>query len=200
MTKTSYSRAHPGRYAAVIDWETTGSSWGGDSTVDYQGIAYGMVICDTDTWEPVDELYRELHFDETKYKWTDGAEKVHGLSREHLAEFGVSREEGLADMLELILKYIGANNKILVVGHNVDFDIAFTDQLARDFGVELKFHHVKVDTSGMAFVMLGKYKSDDVFPFFCGERAATHNALDDAKMTLTVVNGLKQLVKAALEG
>ena len=195
-----YSKAHPGALAMVIDWETTGSSWGGDSTIDYQGIAFGVVICDTDTWEPVAELYRELHFDETKYKWTEGAQKVHGLSREHLAEFGVSREEALADLLELILQYIGANNKILVVGHNADFDIAFTHQLAHDFGVELKFHHVKVDTSGLSFAMIGKYKSDDVFPFFCGERAKTHNALDDAKMTLTVVRSFKQLVQLALQG
>ena len=197
--KRAYSKAHPGKYALVLDFETTGSSFGGDSSVDYQAISFGAVITDTETWEPVATLYREMHFDDTKYKWTDGAEKIHGLSRAHLAEHGVPREEALADLLELIIEYIGSQGKILLVGHNVEFDRSFLHQLANDFDVPLVLHHVMIDTSGMGFVMIGKYKSNDVFDFFCGERAATHNALDDALMCLTVVRSLKQLVQAALE-
>lgn len=196
----AYSKAHPGKYGLAIDWETTGSNWGGDSTQDYQGIAYGAVIFDTETFEPVKTLYREMHFDESKYKWTDGAEKVHGLSREHLALHGVPREEALADLLELIAEFIGTESKILFLGHNVDFDIDFTDQLARDFCIKLKVHHVKIDTSGMSFVVIGEYKSDKVFAFFEGEdRAKQHNALDDCLMALNAVKTIKALVQASLE-
>lgn len=192
-----YSRASPGKFALCIDWETTGSNFGGDSHIDYQGIAFGAIIFDTETFEPVETLYRELHFDDTKYKWTEGAEKIHGLSREHLAEHGVSREEALVDLLELITRYIGTN-KILFLGHNVDFDIDFTLQLAGDFGIVLPVHHVKIDTSGMGFAIIGKYKSDDVFGFFCGERAEKHNALDDASMTLTAVRSMRQVFHEAV--
>ena len=197
-TNRTYSKAHPGQKALCIDWETTGSNFGGDSTVDYQGIAYGAIIFDTETFEPVEKLYRELHFDETKYKWTEGAEKIHGLSREHLAANGVPREEGLADLLDLILRHIGPNNKILFLGHNCDFDIDFTLQLARDFDIELKVHHVKIDTAGLGFALLGKYRSDDVFPIFCGERPKVHNALGDAEMALTCVRTIKQVFEEAL--
>ena len=201
MAKTTYSRVHPGKFALAIDWETTGSNFGGDSTIDYQGIAYGAVIFDTETLEPVETLYRELHFDDTKYKWTDGAEKIHGLSREHLAANGVSREEGLADLLDLILRFIGTESKIMFLGHNVDFDICFTQQLARDFGVELKIHHVKLETSGAAFILIGKYRSDDVFEFFTGAvREGSHNALDDALITLETARNMRTLIQAALEG
>jgi len=200
LTKTTYSKAHPGKYGLAIDWETTGSNWGGDSTVDYQGIAYGAVIFDTDTFEPVKTLYREMHFDSTKYKWTEGAQKVHGITQEHLAAHGISREEALADLLELIAEFIGTESKILFLGHNCDFDIDFTNQLARDFGIALKVHHVKIDTSGLGFATIGRYKSDDVFRFFeSEERAKVHNALDDALMALNVVKSVKGLVQLALQ-
>jgi DNA polymerase III epsilon subunit-like protein len=196
----TYSKAHPGLYGLAIDWETTGSNWGGDSTKDYQGIAFGAIIFNTETFEPVAELYRELHFDSSKYQWTDGAEKIHGLSREHLKLHGVPREEALADLLELIDGKIGASNKILFLGHNCDFDIDFTDQLARDFGISLKVHHVKIDTSGLGFATIGEYKSDKVFAFFEGEdRPKQHNALGDAHMALNVVRSIKALVQASLQ-
>lgn len=197
MTNTVYSRNHPGKYGLCIDWETTGSNFGGDSTIDYQGIAFGAIIFDTETFEPVDALYKEMHFDDKKYKWTDGAEKIHGLTREHLKTNGVPREEALAELLDLILKYIGTN-KILVLGHNADFDIAFTNQLASDFDIELKFHHVNIDTSSLGFVTIGKYRSNDVFSFFYGEREKVHNALDDANMALTVARSIRTIFKEAL--
>lgn len=194
-----YSKHHPGKYCLFIDWETTGADFdSGKSSERYQGISFGAVIADSETFEPVETLYRELHFDETKYGWTDGAEKIHGLSREHLAQHGVSREEGLIDLLELIQKYIGAQAKICIGGHNVSFDIDFTRQLASDFGITLNFHHVMIETSQLAFVAIGLYRSDDVFPFFGAEVRGNHNALDDALQSLAVARGIKQLVQTAL--
>ncbi|WP_407303464.1 hypothetical protein [Acinetobacter sp.] len=200
MTKAAYSRHSPGLFSLAIDWETSGSNFGGDSTKDYQGISYGAVIFNTETLEPVETLYRELQFDETKYKWSMEAEKIHGLSREHLAANGVSREEALADLLELLLKYIGAESKIMFLGHNVMFDIDFTQQLANDFGITLKVHHVMLETSGAGFITIGKYKSNDVFEFFTGKvRDGSHNALDDALMALETARNMRALMKAALE-
>jgi DNA polymerase III epsilon subunit-like protein len=191
-----YSKAHPGKYGLLIDWETTGSNFGGDSSIDYQGITFGAVVFDTTTFEEVDALYRELHFDDSKYKWTDGAEKIHGKSREYLAEHGVPREEALADLMELILKYWAPGSKILVAGHNVSFDNDFTTQLFRDFGLDesLKFHHVVVDTSGISFVCIGEYKSDAVFKILggLGDRGA-HNALEDSRATLAVLRTVRQV-------
>jgi DNA polymerase III epsilon subunit-like protein len=195
-----YSKAHPGQHALVIDWETTGSDFGGDSSVAYQGIAFGVIVADTQTWEEVDTLYRELHFDETKYKWTDGAEKIHGLSRAHLAEHGVPREEALADLLELLLKYWAPGQKIMLIGHNASFDRDFTEQLFRDFGVEILIHHVMPDSSQLGFVLMGEYKSDVVFDLLGGiDKRNLHNALEDARACLTCLRNAKQIFTAGLE-
>ena len=199
MTKTKYSRHHPGLYALAIDWETSGATFGGDSTIDHQGLAFGAVIFDTETLEPVETLYRELYFDESRYKWTESAAKIHGLSQEYLLENGVSREQGLIDLLELIAKHIGTESKICFLGHNVDFDIDFTDQLARDHGIKLKIHHVKMETSGAAFILTGQYKSDAVFEYFTGKvRDGAHNALDDALMALETARNMREIHNTAM--
>lgn len=195
-----YSRAHPGKYALVIDWETSGSTFGGDSSVDHQGLSFGAVIADTSTWEPVETLYVELHFDETKYKWTDKAQEIHGLSREHLAANGVPREEALAMLIELLLKYFAPGSKIMLIGHNAGFDADFTFQLFRDFGLleHFNLHHVMPDSSALAFVLIGDYKSDIVFEKLAfTEKRKEHNALDDALICLTVLRNAKQIFQAA---
>jgi DNA polymerase III epsilon subunit-like protein len=199
MTRT-YTKAHPGAYGLAIDWETTGSNFGGDSTKDYQGISFGAIIFDTETLEPVEDLYCLLQFDDTKYKWSNEAERIHGLTREHLAQHGMPRDEALANLLDLILRYIGSDSKVMFLGHNVAFDVDFTHQLCRDFGMELKVHHVMLETSGTAFLLIGKYKSDDVFEFFTGKtREGSHNALDDAHMALETARNMKLIMSTALE-
>jgi DNA polymerase III epsilon subunit-like protein len=196
-----YSKAHPGSKGLLLDWETTGSNFGGDSSIDYQGITFGGVVFDTTTYEELDSIYCELQFDDTKYKWTDGAEKIHGKSREYLAEHGIPREEGLAQLLELLLKHWAPGSKILMAGHNVGFDNDFTAQLFRDHEMEGEFrpHHVVVDTSGIAFVLTGEYKSDIVFELLggLGERKE-HNALEDARATLAVLRNVRQIFEGNL--
>lgn len=191
-----YSKAHPGKYGLLLDWETSGSDFGGDSSKEYQGITFGAIVFDTTTFEEVDSLYRELQFDDTKYKWTETAEKIHGKTREYLVEHGVPREEALIDLMEMIIKYWPPASKILTAGHNVSFDNDFTMQLFRDFGLEdaLKFHHVVVDTSGIGFVCIGEYKSDTVFNLLGGlEERKEHNALEDARATLAVLRTVREV-------
>lgn len=191
-----YSKAHPGKYGLLIDWETSGSDFGGDSSIKYQGLTFGAVVFDTTTFEEVDSIYCELHFDDTKYQWTEGAEKIHGKSREYLAEHGIPREEGLVALLELITKYWAPGSKILVAGHNVSFDNDFTMQLLRDFDLAdaIKFHHVTIDTSGLGFVLIGEYKSDKVFEILGGAAArGAHNSLEDARITLAVLRTARQV-------
>jgi len=191
-----YSKSHPGKYGLLIDWETSGSDFNGDSSIEHQGITFGAVVFDTTTFEEVDTLYREVHFDDKKYKWTETAEKIHGITREYLAEHGVPREEALADLMELILKYWPPGSKILSAGHNVSFDNDFTMQLFRDHGLgdAMKFHHVVVDTSGIGFVAIGEYKSDVVFKMLGGlDDRGAHNALEDARATLAVLRTVRQV-------
>jgi DNA polymerase III epsilon subunit-like protein len=198
--KNTYSRHHPGKFGLMIDWETSGSDFGGDSSKNYQGIAFGAVIFNTQTFEEQDTLYRELHFSPTKYKWSEDAEKIHGLTREQLLSNGVSREEGLSDLLEFLLKYFAPNTKIMIAGHNVGFDADFTNQLFEDHGIEIMFHHVMLDSSSLAFALIGEYKSDVVFETLAGlSKRDCHNALADARACLAVFRSAKQIFTIGME-
>ena len=198
----------PQKYGLCIDWETSGATWGGDSSKDYQGLAFGAIVFDTATFEPVEKLYREIKFNADKYQWSEGAQKIHGLTIEYLEEHGVSQEDAATDLLELILKYFGPDSKVMFLGHNPEFDRRFTDQLVAtvefEFSVEKKhpeftqiqLHHVVLDTSALGFITFGLYKSDLLFDKIGFEQRGDHNALQDAEQTLQtcqVDQGLVQL-------
>lgn len=211
---TTYSRFHPGKFSLWADWETSGADFdnGFENTFTrFQGLQVGFVIADNETLEEVDSLKVTFKFD-PGYEWQDGAEKVHGLSREFLEANGVTQEEGLATMIEFIVKYFGDevihvldgqqksfSKKVQVGGHNIDFDIAATQALFKKFGLRLSIHHVKMETSGAAFIAIGEYKSNKVFEFFGGEKRGNHDALDDARLALAAARGIRELCAAALE-
>ena len=197
-------------FILVMDWETTGADWDKDSHIDYQGIAFGAIVAKADTFEAVDELYCEIKFNDKKWQWTDSAEKIHGLSREHLAEHGMSQEDAAAALLELILKYWGPDGKVMFLGHNPRFDIGFTRQLLNEVGVEfsdkrhadpsaevlIELHHVVLDSSALGFITTGLFKSDLLFEKMGFEKRGDHNALQDAHMTLGTCATIRALVEA----
>lgn len=199
------------KFGLCLDWETSGATWGGDSSIDYQGLTFGAVVFDTETLEPVKTLYCEIKFDGEQYKWSEDAERIHGKSREYLEENGVTQEEAAHQLAELILEFFGTG-KVMFMGHNAGFDIRFTNQLMQvldiEFSVERKtnakgwieVHHVVLDTSSIGFVALGLYKSDLLFDAIGLEERAEHNALTDALYTLQTANAIRQLVTATLEG
>ena len=78
------------------------------------------------------------------------------------------------------------------------FDIAAMKQLLVPHGVMPELHHVVLDTSPLGYLTVGKYRSNDLFEMFIGGRADTHDALDDARMTLTVARTIRQLMNEAL--
>lgn len=210
MSKSIYKKQQTPTRGLCIDWETSGATWGGDSSKDYQGLSFGAIVFDTETFEPVEKLYREIKFNADKYQWSDGAEKIHGLSREYLEENGVSQEDAATDLLELILKYFGPESKVMFLGHNPEFDRRFTNQLLGsvefEFSVErvnldfthIQLHHVVLDTSALGFITLGLYKSDLLFEKMGFEDRGDHNALIDAEQTLMTCYIIKNLIKSAL--
>ena len=199
MTQPVYSRAHPGKYLLVIDTETTGSTFGTyeETFSKYQVIALGLIVATTDTFEPVAKMYVEIKFDDRKYQWSMDAERIHGITREHLEINGKSNEDAAADVAEFIFTHFGIS-RVMVLGHNVGFDIAALNQLLAPHEVMPQIHHVNIDTASLGFVTIGAYKSNDVFKFFYGDRTEIHNALDDANMALTVARSIRAIFKEAL--
>lgn len=211
MTQTTKKPAQIPQFGLAIDWETSGSTWGGDSSIKHQGVAVGIIVFKTDTFEAVEELYLEIKFD-PKYVWSDEAEKIHGLTREYLEENGVTQEEAAQQLIELIVKYWGTKPKVMLLGHNTEFDRRFTNQLTKTVGVEfsverqdeatcpvwIQLHHVMLDTSACSFIVSGVYRSDEMFSMIGFDAHGAHNALDDIRMTLDTAAVFRALMREAL--
>lgn len=168
-----------------LDFETTGSEWGGDSSAKYQGISFGAIAFNTRTFEEIDAIYVEIKFDSSKYEWTNSAEAIHGLSREYLDIHGLDREDAAITLAEFILKYSGTE-PVVLLSHNTRFDEAFIRQLLGDFEIPFQSHPCQLDTSGTSFLCLGINNSNKMFEFFGMDKRGAHNALEDARMTLCV--------------
>lgn len=198
------------KYGLAIDWETSGATWGGDSSKEYQGLSFGAIVFNTSDFSPVEELYRVIKFKPDRYKWSPEAAAIHGMSVDFLERTGISQEDAAVDLAELILKYWGPDSKVMLLGHNTEFDRRFTNQLLNsieiEFSVEketrlsswVQVHHVVLDTSSLGFITLGLYKSDLLFEKIGFEARGDHNALDDVRMTLQTAAAIKQLVTIAL--
>lgn len=158
------------KYGICIDWETSGAEWGQTRKIVYgkkhQGISFGAVVFDARTLTPIETLYREIQFDGTKWEWSAEAEAIHGLSREYLATNGITQEEAAIDLADLILRYFGPptqQNYVHFLGHNVYFDVAFTEQLLDPFGLMFNVSHTILDSSCVGFFTVEEYKSDRLF-------------------------------------
>lgn len=182
-----------------IDWETSGSDFARGHSADiFQGISFGAAIFNTRTFDIIDTLYREVKFDSSKYQWSMDAQRIHGLSREYLEEHGISREDACCDLVEFMLKYLGPSPKVMVLGHNVAYDISYTRQLLGDFGVEFDTHHVQLDTACLSFIHFGTYKSDHLFEIMGFEHRQQHNALEDVFLTIEAAKTFKLITQEAL--
>jgi hypothetical protein len=188
------------KFGFGIDWETSGSTWGSDSTVDYQGLSFGAVIFDLATFEPVDQLYCEIKFDDAKYKWSDGAQKIHGLTREHLAANGMTAEDAAVALMSMFVKYFAPDEFVFILGHHADFDIKFTAQLLEPLGIMFKIGATIIDTAGTGLIMFGIHKSEDLFQFLGLPARTTHNALEDIILTLQAAKVMRSIADAALAG
>ncbi len=186
-------------YGFAIDWETSGSAWGEDSTVNYQGVSFGVAIFRLDDFEVVDTLYQEIKFDATKYLWSPQAEKIHGLSQTHLAEHGVEPEVAAVELMSMFVKYFAPDEYVYILGHHVDFDIAFTEQLLKPFDIMFKIGATRIDTSGTGLIMFGIHKSEDLFNFLGLPARTTHNALEDVLLTVEAAKTMRMITSSVLE-
>jgi DNA polymerase III epsilon subunit-like protein len=190
----------------AIDWETTGYSK--PTEVDghfvgyaknYQGIALGAVVFDLETFNPVDTYYVEIKYDPSK-TWSDGAEKIHGLSKAHLEEHGLAEQDAAVEFMNWLLKYFMPDEEILIMGHNKDFDISFLHAFLDKFGVMPKVWYRGINTVDLGIVAFGICKSDQLFDKLGLPPRQDHNALEDALYTLEVARTIKALVNYALDG
>lgn len=195
-------------YILACDFETTGLAFGSlDPTFDpktgdkFQAVSCGLIVASAKTLKPIEKLYVEIQHDES-YVWTDGAEKVHGLSREYLKKNGLSRFDAATKIIKFIEKYYGPVEdirKIVMAGHNVaTFDRYFLIELCAELGIELKIGNRHLDTFSNGFVLWGTTDSDEVFDVM-GVVREEHNALEDAELSLNTLRYMRQWFRQGAE-
>jgi DNA polymerase III epsilon subunit-like protein len=191
----------------VVDVETSGYASGCDdasydpTTGDtYQIVSIGLIVANAQTLKPIEELYVEVKWDGVS-KWNAGAQKVHGLSLEHLEEHGLSSSDAVVEIASLIINHWGPTGNVVLLGHNVaTFDIWFLKRLLRSEGLEIRFSNRTIDSNGVGFSVFSTFNSDDLFlQIGCEARdPAKHNALDDAKQSLSVIRTVRALSNTML--
>jgi len=183
------------KHVLAMDCETTGFNGKGDDVSSgHQAVAWGLIVADTVTLKPVEELYLEIKWNDfskeaklVNPKFGVEAEGIHGLTYEYLEKHGIEESVAVEKIGNMILKYWSPENHIRTLGHNVHiFDMPFLRSMFRRHGINLQFGSRHYCSSSLGFGIMGTYNSDDLFELFGFEKRDDHkhNALDDAHMSL----------------
>jgi oligoribonuclease (3'-5' exoribonuclease) len=188
----------------AIDTETSGLFFGSDdpsynqkTKQTHQLLSIGLIVVDAITLAPIEELYVEVKWDPSN-QWDTGAEKVHGLSRQYLEENGVSTSEAVELIANLLISHWGPSAAIHILGHNPQFDLAFLRRLLRTEELEFRWGNKMVDTNSIGFVVFNTHNSDDLFESIGAKTRGQHNALEDIRNSLKVVQVTRQLADIML--
>jgi len=177
----------------AIDCETTGLDWDADDPSNgHQAVSWGMIVADGKTLKPIEELYVEIKWnnDSKETKKTDpefgvSAANIHGLTYEYLEKNGITEEEAVVKIANLIIKYWGPTAQVKTLGHNVHvFDVPFLRAMFRRYNIELPLGSRHYDSNSVGFVTVGAYISDALFDTMGFDSRNSHNALEDAHMAL----------------
>jgi len=196
-------------FLLAIDCETTGLNFSfDDPSVGHQTVSWGIIVADATTLKPIEELYVEIKWNEQSKKAREKdpkfgkkAELIHGLTYEYLEENGVTEDEAVVAIANLILKYWGPTVSIRTLGHNVHtFDMPFLRDLFRRVGIELKFGNRHYDTNSIGFAAFKTFNSDDLFEIVGFDTRGAHNSLDDARMALESARVVRMVVQDAIKG
>lgn len=191
----------------AMDCETSGlainsddPSYDAHTGEEYQAVSWGLIVADSATLKPIEELYVEIQHNGDA-AWDKRAEEIHGLSRSYLEENGFREDEAVEAIGSLIIKHWGPDTSIRTLGHNVaTFDIWFMKRMMRRHGIELRFGNRHIDTSTIGFVNFEAYTSDELFELIGHDPRGKHNSLDDARMSLDAARQSRLIVQSALNG
>lgn len=194
-------------YLLAIDCETSGLYFAKDNDNPclntrtgeyYQSVSWGIIVADASTLKPIEKLYLEIQWD-GKSLWSEKAESVHGLSKEYLKKNGITKQEAVVQIANLILNYWGPDNNIQLLGHNVHlFDAVFLDHLMRSEGIPLRIANRHIDTYSAGFATFGTFNSDDLFEAVGFEKRGDHNALKDAEQALETTRIIRTIFQGAI--
>jgi len=163
----------------------------------FQMTSIGAIVANVNTLKELDTFYIEFKYME-QCTWDSGAERIHGLSREHLEENGVSYEDGFVQFVEFLCKHFDPSYAITLGGHNVaTFDRHFIIRFFEHNDAEIRLSGHSVDSYTLGKVLLNANNSNELFEQVGIDRD-THNALEDARASLKAARLVKRLYETAL--
>lgn len=177
----------------VIDTETGGFDPLSDSLLSIAGVL----------WEPMKEPVKLFSFyvKEPKIVLMPEALAVNKIEIQDIIKSGYNPDQAVFEIRSAIREHFGKDDKPMLAGHNIQFDISFLNRLYRMANTEWSsdFSHRSFDTSSiLTFLMCGGHipygspKSDFLFEF-CGIEVPEehrHTALGDAIATAQSLNVL----------
>ena len=116
------------------------------------------------------------------------------MTKDYLNENGLTSEDAVAEIGNLIINHWGPDSPVCVAGHNPHFDLSFLKRLLRSQGLEIKFGSKMIDTNSIGFAVYGTHNSDDLFETVGVPVRGRHNALDDAEAVLKVLQVTRKAV------
>jgi len=175
----------------VVSLETTGINYTDcDRAVGHQILAGGFIVADSKTFTPIEKRYIEIKWDPMN-AWDSDAESYHGLSKKYLNQNGITEEDAVVQIGELILRNI-PSGPIVMLGHNVsNFTYWFMSDIFHKYDIDLTFSARMLDTFTIGKTVFGLNDSKDIFNLL-GKNPT--NALDKAEAYLTLFRLVKKLV------
>lgn len=172
---------------------------GGMDEINQSLLTIGLVL-----WENgiiVDTL--ELFISKDKYDYVDASIKFNKIDLDELRKKGISEEEVIIRINDFCNKYFG-NEKALIAGHNVAFDIGFMKALYRrnnqDFYSRFGYRFIDTGTILRFLYMQGKFEkdisaSDKAFEYFNirFKEGTRHSALADSEATASLYTKLLEI-------
>jgi DNA polymerase III epsilon subunit-like protein len=188
----------------AMDCETSGLNHKSDDPSDgYQAVSWGLIVADAATLSIIDKLYVEIKWNGLS-KWDSKAELVHGLSIDHLNKNGLSEDDAIVEIANFIYKHwdpeseFSSQRCVRCLGHNVaTFDVWFMRRLFRQYELKFVTGNRFIDTSTLGWAVFKCFDSDQVFDIV-GVKRNAHNALEDAKASLTVVRAVRAMARELL--
>ena len=182
----------------ALDVETSGINFkSNDPSENYQIVSIGLIVADTDKFNPIEELYLEIKWNKED-QWDDRAESIHCLSRNYLENNAMDEKDAVEEIALFLDKHFGIDHAISCLGQNVGtFDVLFLKRLLKKYKLPFKFAARHLDTFSLSISTVGAYSSDELFNIMGFENRTSHNSLDDAKMALRSVKIISKMWKDA---
>ncbi len=177
----------------ITDWETSGlrDLYNTSFHSGAQGIQFGGCVVEdiSHSWTIVDEIQFDVKWMGDVYPdltWNDEAEKIHGLSKEYLANKKTPEETAMPFQL-FIERNFKDSGKVMMGGFNPHFDEYFTYQfmtMAKLRSSPIGFHYRMLDMQTLGTTLLGLSTTNEVFKKIGVNFRGKHNALQDARLTV----------------